>query len=93
MTRWSPFFSNLFVLLDRLKGTLVPIDESHHLTANSYANAWFINAAEIPSETDVYVSFKPQVPFVLGLIVSVTTIVSLSVLLFVAFLKKYVFRN
>jgi len=88
----SSFFANLFVFFDQLNGSLVSIDETQHLTANSYANAWFIDSSTLPSADVIYISFKPQLYFIIGFLVSITCISVLLVSLIIKSVQEYVIR-
>ena len=55
-----------------------PLPEDHHFLVNGYANAWYIDPAQLPKDSDgninITLYFWPQSLFYLGLIISGTTL-------------------
>jgi len=86
----SAFLANLSIYFHYLRGDIKLLDNSFHMTANSYANAWFINGTKLPKDATIFISFKPQIHFVFGLLVSATCFVVLLFILTVKGIKKYV---
>ncbi len=72
------FLGNFLVWYYQLQKKLLPLDESQHMTANSFANAWYIDVKTLPGNYTIYISFEPQLYFLAGLFISIVTLVAIS---------------
>jgi len=70
----------------------IEISKDTHFVSNGFSNGWIINPSEITSsgEYELIVKYKPQRYFILGIVLSISTMLTMAIVILV---RKYLTRK